>query len=83
LDLRGKTTHDYNVRVHGGVGEATVRLPQDVGIYATAHGGIGEIRVSGLNKQGDHWVNDAYDKATVRIHVEVEGGVGQINLIAE
>lgn len=82
LDLRGQPKHDYDVQIHGGVGEATIRLPRDVGIYATGSGGIGEIHVEGLHKQGDHWVNDAYDDAKVRIHINVEGGIGQINLLA-
>jgi hypothetical protein len=28
-------------------------------------------------------VNDVYNDAKVRIHVDVEGGIGQINLIAD
>ena len=83
MDLRGTPKHDYDVHIHGGVGEATVHLPGDIGIYATGSGGIGEIHTEGLRKQGDHWVNDAYDNAKVRIHVDVQGGIGQINLIAE
>jgi hypothetical protein len=82
MDLRGTPTNDYNVRVSGGVGEATVYLPRDTGVYATGHGGIGEIHTEGLRRQDDHWVNDAYKDAKVRIHVDVEGGIGQINLIA-
>jgi hypothetical protein len=82
MDLRGTPTNDYNVRVSGGVGEATVYLPRDIGVYASGRGGIGEIHTAGLRRQGDHWVNDAYHDAKVRIHVDVEGGIGQINLIA-
>ena len=82
MDLRGTPTHDYDVHIHGGVGEATVHLPREVGIYASGSGGIGEIHVEGLHKQGDHWVNDAYNDAKVRVHVTVEGGIGQINLLS-
>ena len=81
MDLRGAPKHDFDVHIHGGVGEATVHLPRDVGIYASGSGGIGEIHTEGLRKQGDHWVNDAYDDAKVRVRVDVEGGIGQINLI--
>jgi len=83
MDLHGTPKHDYDVHIHGGVGEATVLLPRDAGIYASGSGGIGEIHTEGLRKQGDHWVNDAYDNAKVRIHVDVEGGIGQINLIVD
>jgi len=81
MDLRGSPKHDFDVHIHGGVGEATVHLPRGVGIYASGSGGIGEIHTEGLRKQGDHWVNDAYDDAKIRIRVDVEGGIGQINLL--
>jgi hypothetical protein len=83
MDLRGDPKHDYDVHIHGGVGEATIHLPRNVGVFATGSGGIGEIHTEGLRKEGGHWVNDAYDQAKVRIHVDVEGGIGQINLISD
>jgi hypothetical protein len=83
LDLRGTPTKDYSVRVRGGVGEATVYLPKDIGVSATATGGIGDVSVSGLRKDGDRYVNDAYDRPGVRIRLDIQGGVGSIKLIAE
>ena len=83
MDLRGNPKHNYNVRIHGGVGEATVRLPAGAGVYAEASGGIGSIETRNLQKTGGHWVNDAYERASVRIRLTVEGGVGSIRLIGE
>jgi N-terminal domain of toast_rack, DUF2154 len=83
LDLRGKPTNDYSVRVSGGAGEATVYLPKDVGISATASGGLGEISVRGLHKSGERYLNDAWDRAGVRIRLDIQGGVGSIKLISE
>lgn len=83
LDLRGVPTKDYSVRVRGGVGEATVYLPRNVGVSATASGGLGDISVTGLRKSGDRYVNDAYEQATVRIRLDIQGGVGSIKLIGE
>lgn len=83
VDLRGHPTHDYDVAVSGGVGQATVHLPQDVGIRAEAHGGIGQINVTGLEKKGDHWENPIYDTAKVSVRVKVEGGIGQISILAD
>ncbi|MGA1997961.1 MAG: toast rack family protein [Bryobacteraceae bacterium] len=83
MDLRGAPRHDYNVRIHGGVGEATIHLPATVGVYAEASGGIGSIEARNLQKTGGHWVNEAYQHASVRIRVTVEGGVGSIRLIGE
>ena len=83
VDLRGKPTRDYNVNVHGGVGQATIYLPSTVGIVANAQGGIGDIKVRGLEKRGGSYINPAHENASVTIHVDVKGGVGEIQLIAE
>jgi hypothetical protein len=83
LDLRGAPKKDYSVHVRGGVGEATVYLPNDIGISATASGGIGDISVTGLRKSGDRYVNDAEARSGVRIRLDIQGGVGSIKLIAE
>jgi len=83
VDLRGKPKRGYDVNIRGGVGQATVYLPPDVGIYAVAKGGIGGIKVRGLRQEGDHWVNDAWDKAGTKIRLDIKGGIGEINVIAE
>lgn len=81
MDLRGHPTRDYEVDVSGGVGQATVHLPTGVGIWAEAHGGLGSIEVSGLDKHGDHYENSLYDNAKANVRVRVDGGIGQIRLI--
>jgi hypothetical protein len=83
LDLRGKPTRDYNVEIHGGIGQAIVHLPSDVGIVANAAGGIGDIQVRGLEKRDGQWVNASREHSTVTIHLDVKGGIGNITLIAE
>lgn len=83
MDLRGNPQRSYDVRIQGGVGEATVYLPRSVAIDATAQGGIGEIKVSGLEQRNGRWINASQEGSPVKIHVDVKGGVGQINLIAE
>jgi hypothetical protein len=81
LDLRGHPKKDYEVEISGGVGQATIHLPEGVGIRAEAHGGIGSINVTGLQKTGDHYENALYDKAAVNVRLKVEGGIGGINLL--
>jgi hypothetical protein len=80
VDLAGDWKNDLTANIEGGVGKATVRLPSDVGVRASAHGGIGAIHVHGLKKDGDAYVNEAYGKSPVTVKVQVEGGVGEINL---
>lgn len=83
LDLRGKPANDYSVRVRGGAGDATVYLPKDVGVSAKASGGLGDISAEGLHKSGDTYLNDAWDRASVRVRLDIQGGVGTIKLISE
>lgn len=83
MDLRGAPRRDYEVRVRGGIGEATIRLPHDAGVYAKAQGGIGSVHSTGLRQEGDHLVNDAYDHSKASIHLDIEGGIGAINLLAD
>jgi|ERR1051326_1321276 hypothetical protein len=83
LDLRGNPKRSYDARIRGGVGEATIYLPKDAGIEADAQGGIGGINARGLRKEGGRYVNDIYDSAKTKIHLNIRGGVGEINLIAE
>ena len=81
VDLTGDWKNDLTANIDGGVGRATVRLPSDVGVRATAHGGIGAIKVlGGMIKVGDAYVNEVYGKSPITVEVKVEGGVGEINL---
>ena len=83
LDLRGMPKKDYSVRVRGGAGDATIYVPRTAGISALVKGGLGDISVKGLHKSEDRYMSDGYDSATVRIDLDIQGGVGSISLIAE
>jgi hypothetical protein len=85
LDLRGQPKRDYTADIKGGVGEATIYLPnsEKVGVSAAAKGGIGEISVEGLERSNDRWLSRGYDRAPVRVHLDVAGGVGDIRLLAQ
>ncbi len=83
VDLRGHPKRSYDVQINGGVGQATIHLPRSVGISATAIGGIGEVNVRGLEKHGDRWFNPGHENDPLTIRLDVKGGVGQIDVVAE
>lgn len=83
LDLRGTPKHDYDVTIRGGVGEASVWAPRSARVIADATGGIGGIQVHGFEKKDSHYENVADPHAQVRIHLDVKGGIGAINLYSE
>jgi len=83
VDLRGNPKRSYDVQINGGVGQATIHLPKSVGISATAVGGIGQVNVRGLEKRNGRWINPRHENDPVTIRLDVKGGVGQIDLVAE
>jgi len=83
VDLTGDWKKDLVVTIQGGVGRATIRLPKNVGVRAHAVGGIGSIRARGLKREGDAYVNDAYGSSGVAVRLDIQGGIGEINLETE
>jgi hypothetical protein len=80
VDLTGDYAQSFDVSIQGGVGEATVLLPSEVGVKAKAEGGLGKINAEGLKRVGNSYVNDAYGESDVNLSVDVQGGIGAINL---
>ena len=83
LDLSGNRTADLDVSIHGGVGQAVIRLPKNIGVAVNANGGIGAVTTHGLRKEGGQYVNDAYGKSPHTLKVEAAGGIGNIDLSVE
>lgn len=79
-DLTGNWKKDLEAEIHGGVGNAVILLPEDVGVRVHATGGIGSINSGGLKRNGDEYVNDMYGKSPVTLRLDVSGGVGNIDL---
>jgi hypothetical protein len=83
VDLTGEWLDDLDARLEGGIGEITVRLPRNVGVRIDVQTGMGSVEASGLSNDGDTYTNDAYGVSDVNLRIEIEGGVGQINLEVE
>jgi hypothetical protein len=80
IDLTGDYDRDLVASIQGGVGQATVQLPSEVGVRVEAQGGLGQINAEGLQREGEAYVNDAYGDSEITLDVDIQGGVGQINL---
>lgn len=83
VDLTGNRTSDLTADIEGGVGQANIRLPKNIGVIVNASGGLGTIDAHGLNHDGDEYTNAMYGKSPVTIHLKVSGGVGRIVLTEE
>jgi hypothetical protein len=80
VDLTGDYARSFDSSIEGGVGEATVLVPSEVGVRVRAEGGLGKINAEGFRREGEAYVNDAYGDSDVTLDVDVRGGVGEINL---
>jgi hypothetical protein len=83
VDLTGDRKKDLDADIEGGVGQATIRLPSQVGVVVHASGGLGAINARSFKHDGDEYTNDAYGKTAATIRLKVEGGVGEISLTQE
>jgi hypothetical protein len=80
VDLTGDWKKDLDATIHGGVGNAIIRLPEHVGTRVHATGGIGSIDPGHLTRQGDEYFNEMYGKSPVTLRLDISGGIGKIEL---
>ena len=69
-----------NASIEGGAGKLTVMLPSDIGVRVDAQTGIGSVNTSGLTKEGDSYVNEAYGVSPYTLNLDIQAGVGAIDL---
>jgi hypothetical protein len=80
LDLTGDWGRGFDARLRGGVGKATLRLPRDVGVRVRVQAGLGQLTALGLRRADGAYVNDAYGSSDVTLDIQIQGGVGAIDL---
>src|SRR5947208_3595435 len=78
LDLIGDWKRNLDASIKGGIGQLTLRLPGRVGVHVEAQKGIGSIQVSGLKKEGDAYVNEAFQNSKVKLNFQIQAGIGEI-----
>ena len=83
VDLSGVWGKTTSVKISGGVGKLSVRLPKEIGVRVKTDTGIGETNATGLNKNGDVYTNAAYGSSPVTLNLDIEAGVGEIRLDVE
>lgn len=81
VDLTGAWSHSAEVRITTGAGSVTVHVPQALGVLAEAEGGLSKVEAPGLRQVGDTYVNDAFGKAEMELHLQITTGVGEVRLV--
>jgi hypothetical protein len=80
IDLSGNWNHDVKASIEGGVGALSVKLPSGIGVQVTAETGIGDMNTTGLVKEGDGYVNEAFGESPYTLFLDIQAGVGEIDL---
>jgi hypothetical protein len=83
IDLSGDWAGDLDVTIDAGAADLTVLLPSDVGARVEVDAGVGTVEASGLKQDGNIYTNAAYDESEMTLQVDIDAGVGQINLELE
>lgn len=83
VDLSGDWARDLDVTIDAGAANVSVRLPKEVGTRVKVEAGPHAIEATGLKRDGDVYTNAAYGVSGVTLHVDMETGIGQINLEVE
>jgi hypothetical protein len=83
VDLSGDWARDLDVTINAGAANLNVRLPKDVGARVKVEEGPHIVETTGLVKDGGVYTNAAYGVSEVTMQVDLEAGIGQINLDVE
>jgi hypothetical protein len=79
IDLSGKHDRNIKAKIDMGAGGLKLTFPSTSGIRVKTRG-MAMIKKGGLKKQDGYYVNDLYGKASNTIDVEINNGVGAIEL---
>ena len=80
LDLTGDRSESLKASIDGGIGHATILLPSDIGVRVRIDGGLGAVDAPGFSKNGHDYTNAAFGRSKIEIDLEIDAGIGQIDL---
>jgi N-terminal domain of toast_rack, DUF2154 len=83
IDLSGDWIRDLHVSIDTGAANIRLRLPKDLGVRVQVEAGPHTIEATDLTQDGDVYTNAAYGVSDVTMQVDIETGIGQINLEVE
>jgi hypothetical protein len=83
IDLSGDWARDLNAIIEAGATDINILLPRDVGVRIEVESGPHTIEATDLTKDGNVYTNAAYGVSGVTLQIELEVGIGLINLDVE
>lgn len=80
LDLSGDRKNNLRAQINGGVGAINLTLPRGTGVRIKVNG-LGGVDQNEFIKRDGYFVNDQYGKTSESIEVEINGGLGSLELM--
>ena len=80
IDLSGTWKNDLNANITGGIGELNIILPKNTGVKIQINGLLGNVSFENMSKQDRIYTNSLYGKTAVTVYIQIQGGLGNINL---
>lgn len=80
LDFTGPLAHDLDVSANVALGDLTLRVSPEVGVFVDANSFLGSLKNSGLTKRGDGWYSADYDTTTRHVRVRLRAFIGGFTL---
>ncbi len=81
LDFTGQWGNSSDVDIAAGIGDITLRLPDDVGVRVEVGGGLTNVESDGLRKRDGDYVNDVFGETEIELRIHVTAGIGNLRLV--
>ncbi|NLJ90740.1 MAG: hypothetical protein GX323_07550 [Clostridiales bacterium] len=73
--------HDLNFEIDTGASNINIVIPKDVGLKIDIDSALSNSNIKDMNliKRGDYYISQNYDNASIRINLDIDMGLGNIN----
>ncbi len=81
VDLSGELRQSLAAFIKTGIGDTTLRLPQNAGVRLHTAVDFGSLQQHGLTWDGEAYTNAAYGKSPITLDIIIESGMGKVTLL--
>lgn len=81
LDLSGELQQNLEAFIKTGIGDTSLRLPQNAGVRLYSAVDFGRLQLNNLAWDGEAYTNTTYGKSPITLDIHIESGMGKITLL--
>jgi hypothetical protein len=81
LDFTGEWRQDADIHIQVGVGGVSMRMPREIGVRVEAEKHfLSGLQLENFHQRDSSYYSENYDKATIRVSVRVQTGIGGLKI---